>query len=121
MFYPGRTIDAVARAPLWKSGLDYPHGTGHGIGYFLSVHEDPPYGNKAYDEPYAAGMFQSDEPGTLAVYYDILKVHSIANTRFPGYYEDNKFGIRLETDLEVVDANTTVSHGYSFSVEYFRQ
>jgi len=36
-------LDVQARASLWKGGLDYGHGTGHGIGYFLSVHEAPPY------------------------------------------------------------------------------
>ena len=35
----GRELDVEARAPLWRAGLDYGHGTGHGIGYFLSVHE----------------------------------------------------------------------------------
>jgi Xaa-Pro aminopeptidase len=54
------------------------------ISFVLS---DPPYGSRLYDENYLPGMFQSDEPG---------------------YYEPGSFGIRLETDLEVVEAKTTV-------------
>lgn len=55
-----RDIDALARSALWSVGLDYGHGTGHGIGYYANIHEDPPYGGSTYDEPYVAGMFQSD-------------------------------------------------------------
>ena len=39
MYFSGRDIDAFARGPLWSAGLDYRHGTGHGIGAFLNVHE----------------------------------------------------------------------------------
>ena len=60
----GRSMDVEARAALWRVGLDYGHGTGHGIGYFLSVHEDPPsisYNSRStYDEPIDIGMVQSD-------------------------------------------------------------
>ena len=53
-----------ARAALWRVGLDYGHGTGHGIGYYLSVHENPPTtsynSRREYDEPFAVGMVQSD-------------------------------------------------------------
>lgn len=85
----GSTIDVVARSPLWSVGLDYGHGTGHGIGYYLSIHEAPPStsynSGRTYDETFVVGMIQSDEPG---------------------YYETGKFGIRLETDIEVVAADT---------------
>ena len=63
----GRSLDVEARSALWRSGLDYGHGTGHGIGFFLSVHEDPPsisYNSRSpYDEPIDLGMVQSD--GTI--------------------------------------------------------
>lgn len=89
----GRTLDLEAREPLWRSGMDYGHGTGHGIGYFLSVHESPPsisYGSTSiYDERYVAGMIASDEPG---------------------YYLENEFGIRLETDIESVVVQTKFSY-----------
>ncbi|KAK4322354.1 hypothetical protein Pmani_006911 [Petrolisthes manimaculis] len=71
-------IDILARRPLYDVGLDYRHGTSHGIGMFLYVHETTfPY--------YVLGEFMSDEPG---------------------YYEDGAFGIRLENTIEVVEATT---------------
>ncbi|XP_059166348.1 xaa-Pro aminopeptidase 1-like isoform X2 [Physella acuta] len=77
----GRQIDAVARYQLWDVGLVYRHGTGHGIGAYLSVHEGPGririvQTPSASDEPLRSYQFFSDEPG---------------------YYEDGEFGIRLET------------------------
>jgi Xaa-Pro aminopeptidase len=59
-------IDAIARAPLWEHGLDYGHGTGHGVGYFLNVHEGPQTISQAQPEPQMAmqpGMITSIEPG----------------------------------------------------------
>jgi Xaa-Pro aminopeptidase len=59
-------IDAIARAPLWEQGLDYGHGTGHGVGYFLNVHEGPQTISQAVPEPQMAmqpGMITSIEPG----------------------------------------------------------
>uniref|UniRef100_A0A3Q2X9V8 X-prolyl aminopeptidase (aminopeptidase P) 1, soluble n=1 Tax=Hippocampus comes TaxID=109280 RepID=A0A3Q2X9V8_HIPCM len=81
----GHLLDSFARAALWESGLDYLHGTGHGVGCFLNVHEGPcgiSYKTFA-DEPLEAGMIVSDEPG---------------------YYEDGAFGIRLENVVLVVPA-----------------
>lgn len=79
----GSLLDSFARQHLWDVGLNYRHGTGHGIGAYLSVHEGPssfsPY-HKKNDVPLMDGMFLSDEPG---------------------FYEDGKFGIRLETVLMV--------------------
>lgn len=83
----GSDIDVRARAPLWQKGWDYKHGTGHGIGYFLSVHEGPGRINIGFNDAYTPiyeGMFLSDEPG---------------------YYEDNSYGIRLETLVQVTEAN----------------
>jgi len=59
-------LDAIARAPLWEHGLDYGHGTGHGVGYFLNVHEGPQSISKNLPEPHMAmeaGMITSIEPG----------------------------------------------------------
>ncbi|CAO3597385.1 unnamed protein product [Absidia cylindrospora] len=89
----GYLLDPFARQALWKDGLDYRHGTGHGVGSFLNVHEGP-HGigvRIAYnDTPLAAGMTVTDEPG---------------------YYEDGKFGIRIENVLVVRDANTPNNFG----------
>ena len=59
-------LDAIARAPLWAEGLDFGHGTGHGVGYFLNVHEGPQSISKAMPHPDMAmqpGMITSIEPG----------------------------------------------------------
>ena len=71
----GKQLDIVARAPLKKIGLDYAHGTGHGVGYFLNVHEGPQAISKFNNVKIEEGMILSNEPG---------------------YYETNKFGIRIE-------------------------
>ncbi len=76
----GSDIDKSARKYLKQIGLDYPHGSGHGVGYFLNVHEGPhaiSNRNKVYFQP---GMIVSNEPG---------------------YYEKNKFGIRIENLIYV--------------------
>ena len=71
----GKQLDIVARSPLKKAGLDYAHGTGHGVGYFLNVHEGPQAISKINNVRLEEGMILSNEPG---------------------YYESNKFGIRIE-------------------------
>jgi Xaa-Pro aminopeptidase len=71
-------LDAIARAPLWEAGLDYGHGTGHGVGYFMNVHEGPQSISKAITEPHMAM-----EPGMIT---------SIE----PGLYRPGKWGIRIE-------------------------
>ena len=77
----GPHLEAFARRALWQAGLDYDHGTGHGVGSFLSVHEGPASLSRAGRMvPLAAGMILSDEPG---------------------YYEPGAYGIRLENLLLV--------------------
>ncbi len=71
----GRHLDIIARNPLKKIGLDYAHGTGHGVGYFLNVHEGPQGISKYNTIKFKQGMILSNEPG---------------------YYQTNKFGIRIE-------------------------
>ena len=64
---PGPNLDAIARLPLWQAGLDFGHGTGHGVGYFLNVHEGPQsishYGYGRPDTEMKEGMITSNEPG----------------------------------------------------------
>lgn len=65
---PGREIDAVARVPLWAKQRNYGHGTGHGVGFFLNVHEGPQkIAPGATDYPLKAGMLCSNEPGIYRV------------------------------------------------------
>jgi Xaa-Pro aminopeptidase len=79
----GRDIDALARFPLWLAGQDYDHGTGHGVGAFLSVHEGPQRISRISEVPLEAGMILSNEPG---------------------YYREGAFGIRLENLIVLQDA-----------------
>ncbi|MGF7004846.1 aminopeptidase P family protein [Aminobacter sp. BE322] len=71
----GADIDPLARSALWKRGLDYAHGTGHGVGSYLAVHEGPQRIAKTGVEKLLAGMILSNEPG---------------------YYKPGQYGIRLE-------------------------
>jgi Xaa-Pro aminopeptidase len=77
----GSQLDSFARRHLWEAGLDYAHGTGHGVGSFLAVHEGPQrisaanYPGSGWDEPLRAGMILSNEPG---------------------YYKTGEYGIRVE-------------------------
>ena len=77
----GSQLDTLARQSLWEAGLDYAHGTGHGVGSYLSVHEGPQRiapvgsGQSGGDEPLKAGMILSNEPG---------------------YYKTGEYGIRVE-------------------------
>jgi Xaa-Pro aminopeptidase len=82
----GAQIDALARVPLWSAGLDFDHGTGHGVGSYLSVHEGPHRISKTGTTPLAPGMILSNEPG---------------------YYSSGAFGIRIE-NLVVVEPRTIV-------------
>lgn len=89
----GHSLDVLARVPLWKDGLDYRHGTGHGIGSYLNVHEGPhliSFKPHARNVPLQLSMTVTDEPG---------------------YYEDGNFGIRLENVLIVKEADTKFNFG----------
>ncbi len=82
----GRNLDIIARAPLWECGLDYKHGTGHGIGYILNVHEGPhslrwQYKQEIPETKLEEGMIVSDEPGM---------------------YVQDSHGIRTENIVEIV-------------------
>jgi Xaa-Pro aminopeptidase len=86
----GSQLDAFARQHLWAGGFDYAHGTGHGVGAFLAVHEGPQRiakpggGQPGTDEPLRAGMFLSNEPG---------------------YYKPDHYGIRIENLVLVEERN----------------
>jgi Xaa-Pro aminopeptidase len=71
----GAQIDALARLALWEAGLDFDHGTGHGVGSYLSVHEGPQRVSKIGTHPIEPGMIVSNEPG---------------------YYKTGQYGIRIE-------------------------
>jgi len=82
----GRDLDSIARYPLWLAGLDYGHGTGHGVGVYMCVHEGPQGFTRAPSRghvPLQPGMILSNEPG---------------------YYREGAFGIRLENLVVVQEA-----------------
>ena len=89
-------LDALARAPLWAAKLDYGHGTGHGVGYFLNVHEGPQSISKALTEPAMAmepGMITSIEPGLYRPGQWGIRIENlVANTAIGA----NEFGDFLE-------------------------
>lgn len=86
----GSQLDAFARMALWKNGLDYDHGTGHGVGVFLGVHEGPQRISKqSASEPLRPGMIVSNEPG---------------------YYKTGHYGIRIE-NLQYVTEPTEIKGG----------
>ncbi|QDH73664.1 aminopeptidase P family protein [Brevundimonas sp. M20] len=86
----GHQIDALARLPMWMQGFDYDHGTGHGVGSYLGVHEGPQRIAKAVNsQPLLTGMILSNEPG---------------------YYREGHWGIRIET-LQVVTAPEPIPGG----------
>jgi Xaa-Pro aminopeptidase len=80
----GGQLDALARAPLWDAGVDYDHGTGHGVGSYLSVHEGPQRIFKNGAAPLEPGMIVSNEPG---------------------YYRTGEYGIRIENLVLVKEAD----------------
>ena len=85
---PGFVLDVFARKSLWEAGKDYGHGTGHGVGAALNVHEgphgiSPRWTNKEFLKK---GMVTSNEPG---------------------FYDDGRFGIRIENLLEIVDVKSS--------------
>ena len=86
----GSALDALARAPLWAAGLDYDHGTGHGVGSYLGVHEGPQRIAKL--------------PNTVA-----LRPGMIVSNE-PGYYKEGAYGIRIE-NLQVVTAAAPIAGG----------
>jgi Xaa-Pro aminopeptidase len=79
----GRDLDALARMPLWLAGQDYAHGTGHGVGSYLSVHEGPQRLARSGEGPLEPGMILSNEPG---------------------FYREGAYGIRLENLIVVEEA-----------------
>ncbi|UWQ19382.1 aminopeptidase P family protein [Jannaschia sp. M317] len=79
----GCHLDALARAPLWSEHRDYDHGTGHGVGVYLGVHEGPQRISRVSQVPLQPGMILSNEPG---------------------YYREGAFGIRIENLIHVIEA-----------------
>ncbi|SHH84117.1 aminopeptidase P family protein [Marivita hallyeonensis] len=79
----GRDMDALARVALWEHGMDYAHGTGHGVGSYLSVHEGPQRLARVGTVPFEPGMILSNEPG---------------------FYKEGAFGIRIENLIVVQEA-----------------
>jgi len=99
---PGSALDVLARQFLWQAGVDYPHGTGHGVGSFLGVHEGPQRiakgrgGQAGTDQSLEAGMILSNEPG---------------------YYKAGEYGIRIENLVLVEERQIDGMEGEWFGFE----
>ncbi|KAI9721538.1 MAG: hypothetical protein M1812_002300 [Candelaria pacifica] len=89
----GFALDTLARQFLWEEGLDYRHGTGHGVGSYLNVHEGP------------IGI------GTRIQYSEVALSAGNVLSDEPGYYEDGKFGIRIENIIMAKEAQTNHTFG----------
>ncbi|KAL7940895.1 X-prolyl aminopeptidase [Trichoderma barbatum] len=89
----GFALDSLARQHLWSTGLDYRHGTGHGVGSFLNVHEGP------------IGI------GTRIQYTEVPLAPGNVISNEPGYYEDGRFGIRIENIIMVKEVKTKYAFG----------
>lgn len=87
---PGPMIDAIARLPLWQAGADFGHGTGHGVGYFMNVHEGP------------QNISQRSQLSP-----DLALVPGMITSNEPGLYRPGKWGIRIENLVLTVPAVTT--------------
>ncbi|WP_416462890.1 M24 family metallopeptidase [Rubrivivax gelatinosus] len=97
---PGPMLDALARAPLWAEGIEYGHGTGHGVGYCLAVHEGPQTISKAVVEPQMA-----IEPGMIT---------SIE----PGIYRPGQWGVRIENLVLAVPVETAEAGAFGEFLEF---
>lgn len=86
----GATLDVLARSALWKEGMNYAHGTGHGIGSFLNVHEGP--------QGFSTSSGGAAIPAVLE--------ENMCMSNEPGFYEEGSFGIRIETILRVRAVHT---------------
>lgn len=92
----GSILDAYSRQPLWNEGLDFNHGTGHGVGSFGNVHEGPLYistttGGSSTQNVFKVGGILTDEPGV--------------------YLEKEELGIRIESELEIIEHSSTDRNG----------
>ena len=103
---PGLMLDALARGPLWKDGLNYLHGTGHGMGSLLNVHEGP-FG--------VGGGAVGADKGLASANARQKYLHEIREGYYvsdePGFYKDGAFGFRIESDLVSVAADTKFGYG----------
>ncbi len=93
-------LDAIARAPLWAEGLDFGHGTGHGVGYFLNVHEGPQSISRTLPDAHMAmqpGMITSIEPGV---------------------YRTGQWGVRIENLVLNVPADTPEGGTFAEMLEF---
>ncbi|PNH10857.1 putative Xaa-Pro aminopeptidase P [Tetrabaena socialis] len=89
---PGAALDTLARTALWREGLNYRHGTGHGVGAALNVHEGP------------------QSISSRAHITTPLQAHMVCSNE-PGYYEDGSFGVRIENLVVVVEKETPFRYG----------
>lgn len=123
----GYQIDAVCRYPLWKEGLDFKHGTGHGVGFFLNVHEGPHrIANAANDVALEEGMVVSIEPGMYRVGKHGIRIENIVSVKKDIKTEFGQF-MSFETlsfapiDLKCIDKNILNEAEIKWLNDYHRE
>mmetsp|Transcript_26123 Transcript_26123/g.85896 ORF Transcript_26123/g.85896 Transcript_26123/m.85896 type:complete len:212 (+) Transcript_26123:1545-2180(+) len=97
----GFQMDVLARQPLWQEGLDYPHGTGHGVGAYLNVHEGP----------HSISFRRREDESSLQ--------EGMTTSIEPGYYEEGNYGIRLENIMLVEKKNGQHKLGSNVDILHF--
>ncbi|GMI27277.1 hypothetical protein TeGR_g4510 [Tetraparma gracilis] len=105
----GLVLDGLARAPLWGAGLDYGHGTGHGIGAYLNVHEGP-FGISGASRP--GNLVRKNPRAQQVLLEPIVEGNYMSNE--PGFYLDGEYGFRIESDVITVKAEATKEGGRKY-------
>ena len=105
----GAQIDALARLPLWRVGLDFDHGAGHGVGSYLSVHEGPHRISKKGETPLVPGMILSDEPGCYLAGEFGIRIENLVVVELRAIADSDREMLGFETltlapiDLRLID------------------
>ena len=105
----GLVLDTLARSPLWNAGLDYGHGTGHGIGAYLNVHEGP-FGVSGASRP--GDMIRKNPRAQQVLLEPVVEGNYLSNE--PGFYLDGEYGFRIESDIVTVKSPSTKDGGRKF-------
>ena len=128
---PGLMLEMLARGPLWQDGLNYQHGTGHGMGAYLNVHEGPmgigafpEISSQASSAPKKADGLKMMCAGGGTVSAEKIRSNARMSRMYlapikegmylsdePGFYKPGEFGIRIESDLVVCAAETRYGFG----------
>nr|WP_008827233.1 aminopeptidase P family protein [Haloplasma contractile] len=124
----GSKLDIIARIPLWNAGLDYKHGTGHGVGFFLNVHEGPhSIGSRPNTVKIEKGMIMSNEPGVYKAGKHGIRIENIIvaqediKTEFGGQFMKFETVTLCPIDLDAIDASLLSKEEKTWLNAYHRE